>query len=271
YTIHMRRTFFVLALLLLPTFAFAAGFAKQSLFLSKTPVQEGETVLIHAVVANEATAKFDGTVVFKDGETKIGSVAVSIAQGGASAVSLSWKPAAGSHSITAELTSGAGVVVEKQSAIFAIAAKPKPVETSVFSTLASSSPAAVESSQDIQNKIGSFSPTAENVSKPAFNFFDGLRATAADFIDSQLASTKTKLASTPKSGIVAGESTTSDPKIQNPWGTALTVLYTIYIYVLTILRFLIGNAGVFYPLLAAIFIYFLWRTYRRFRRPAWER
>ncbi len=267
----MRKIFFVGLLFLLPFFAFAAGFAKQSLFLSKTPVQEGETVIIHAVVANDATTKFDGSVVFKDGETKIGSVAASIAPGGANAVSVSWKPAAGSHTITAELTSSTGAVVEKESGTFDIAAKPKPVTTVASDPFGTSSTAAVESSQKIQNQISSLSPTAGEVTKPAFNFFDGLRATAADFIDSQLTATKAKLASTPKTGVVAGESTTQDPSIQNPWGTALTVLYTIYIYVLTVLGFLINNAGIFYPAIAIIFLYFLWRMYRRFRRPAWER
>ncbi len=112
--------------IILPFSAHAATFAKQSLFLSKTPVTEGDTVLIHAVVANDGTAKFDGDVVFKDADTKIGSVAVSIAQGGANAVSVSWKPAAGSHNITAELTASGGAVVESESATFLINEKPKP-------------------------------------------------------------------------------------------------------------------------------------------------
>jgi hypothetical protein len=267
----MRKIFLFALIFLLPSFAFAAGFAKQSLFLSKTPVQEGETVIIHAVVANDATTKFGGSVVFKDGDTKIGSVTATIAAGGANAVSVSWKPAAGSHTVSAELTSGAGAVVEKESATFDIAAKPKPVVSLAADPFATSSTAAVESSQSIQDKIGSVYPPAEQVSKPAFSFLDGVRSTAADFIDSQLASAKSKLSSTPKSGVVAGDSTTQDPTIQNPWGTGLNVFYTLYIYVLTILRFLIGNAGIFYPLLAILFFYFLWKSYRRFRRPAWER
>ncbi|MDO8518371.1 MAG: hypothetical protein Q7S26_03725 [bacterium] len=272
----MRKTFALGLLLLLPIFASAAGFAKQSLFLSKTPVQEGETVLIHSVVANDATIKFDGSVVFsdqvgsasggKDQSIKIGSVVVTIAAGGANAVSVSWKPSAGSHTITAELTGKDNIVVEKQSATFSIAAKPSPVLS-----VGTSSAAAVESSQNIQNQIGSLSPTAAEVSKPAFTVIDGLRSTAADFIDSQLASTKAKLATTPKTGVVSGDSTTQDPTISNPWSNVWFVLYTLYIYLLTILRFLIGNAGVFYPLLAILFLYFLWRTYKRFRRPAWER
>jgi len=268
----MRKAFVAGLLFLLPTLALAAGFANQSIFLSKSAVTEGDTVKIYAVLSNNASAAFVGSVVLSDGGTKIGSTSVSIAAGGSQIVSIGWKPTAGSHDITAELTGSNSIVVEKESATFSVAEKPKPATpVAVFTALASSSPAAVQSSQAIQDQINSISPTAANVSKPAFNFFDGLRSTAADFLDSQLASTKAKLSSTPKTGIVAGESTTQDPKIQNPWGSFWTVLYTLYIYVLTILRFLIGNAAVFYPLLAAIFFYFLWRTYKRFRRPAWER
>lgn len=264
----MKKTLILMAFLLLPAVAFGAGFAKQSLFLSKTPVTEGETVLIHAVVANDAGAKFTGTVVFTDARDNLGSVAVTIAAGGANAVSLSWKPTAGSHTVTAALTQSDGTVVEKESATFTIDPKPKPA--SVFVDTPSSA-AAVESSQNIQNQIGSLSPAAEQVSKPAFAVIDGLRGAAADFIDSQLASTKAKLAATPKTGVVAGAETTQDPTIKNPWATAWTIFYTLYLYLLTVLRFLIGNAGVFYPVLAFAFLYALWRMYKRFSRPAWER
>jgi hypothetical protein len=273
----MKKAFALALLILLPAAAFGvypeiargAGFAKQSLFLSKSPVTDGDSVRIYAVLSNSATSSFTGSVVVNDGDTKIGSAPVSIAVGGTQTVSVAWRPSAGSHTITANLTAVGSEVVESESAIFSVAEKPKPA--SPFPAIATSSAAAVESSQAIQNQIGSLSPTAAQVSKPLFTIFDGLRASAAGFIDSQLASTKTKLAATPKSGIVAGAETTQDPKIQNPWGTFWTVAYTIYLYTLTVLRFLIGNAGVFYPVLAFAFLYLLWKMFKRFRRPAWER
>jgi hypothetical protein len=266
YTKRVKKFLILSAFLLLPSLALGAGFAKQSLFLSKSPVTEGDSVRIYAVLSNETASAFAGSVVVSDGDTKIGSAAASIAAGGAQTVSVPWKPAAGSHTITAKLTASDGTVVESESATFTIAAKPVPV----FSDTASPSAAAVESSQNIQNQIGSFSPAAEQASKPAFTIIDGFRSSAADFIDSQLASTKTKLANTPQPGIVAGDATQS-PTVSNPWGTAWFVLYTLYLYLLTILRFLIGSAAVFYPLLAVIFFYLLYRSYKRFRRPAWER
>lgn len=263
----MNKLLLVFVFLLLPDLAFGASFAKQSLFLSKTPVTEGETVLIHAVVANESNVKFTGSVVFKNGDTKIGSVAATIAAGGANTVSLSWKPSAGSHTVAAELTATDGTVVEKQSANFSIAEKPKPA--TAFAT-DSNSAAAIESSDKIQSQIGSLSPAAQQATKPAFTIIDGLRSGAADVLDSQIESTKKKIAGTPKTGLVAGESVTQDASINNPWGMALNALYTIYLYVLTVLRFVIGNAALFYPLLAIAFLYFLWRMFRRYRRPSYN-
>lgn len=246
----------------MPSLIFAAGFAKQSLFLSKSPVTEGDAVRIYAVLSNNATSSFSGTVVIADGDADIGSASVSIPAGGTQTVSVSWKPSAGQHPVTAKLTAGDGTVVESESETFSVSAKPSPVSTTT-------PPAAtgVESSQNIQNQIGALSPTAEAISKPLFTTFDNLRATMATFIDDQLAGTKAKLGSAP--GIVEGAQT--GEITQNPGGTFWTVLYTVYLYILTVLRFLIGNAGVFYPVLVIIFFYALWRSYKHFSRPAWER
>jgi hypothetical protein len=265
----MKRFLVIVGFLLLPSLALGAGFVKQSLFLSKSPVTEGDSVRIYAVLSNSAAA-FAGSVVLSDGDAKIGSAPVSIAAGGAQTVSVPWKPLAGSHTVTAALTAADGTVVEKESAIFSVAEKPPPPPKASGGQENLLPAATVESSENIQKQISSLSPTAEQVSKPAFTIIDSARSSAAGFIDAQLANTKAKLAATPKTGIVAGAAT-QDPAIQNPWSNAWTIFYTLYLYLLTILRFLVGNAGVFYPLLAAFFLYFLWRMYKRFTRPAWER
>lgn len=271
YTLSIMKKFIVVsALVLLPAFAGAAGFAKDSLFLSKSPVTEGDSVRIYAVLSNSAAAAFTGSVVVTDGDTKVGSAPVSIAVGGTQTVSVSWKPLAGSHTVTAELVAKDGTAVEQESATFTVAEKPKPIVPPPAST--SSQPAAaVESSQQIQQQITNISPQVGQASQPVFGFFDGLRSGAADVLDGQIATTKQKLTTTKPSGIVAGSSATESPTITNPWGTAWYVLWTLYLYALTLLRWLVGNAGVFYPVLAIAFFYFLWRTYKRFRRPAWQR
>ena len=43
----------------------------------------------------------------------------------------------------------------------------------------------------------------------------------------------------------------------------LGVLWTIYYYILTILNFLFVNAAIFYPVLALLFLFALWKLYQR--------
>jgi hypothetical protein len=243
--------FFTLALLftlLLPGFAFAAGFAKESLFLSTSPAREGETVFIHAVVANDSATAFAGDVIFEDGETKIGTVAVSIAAGGAETISLSWTPAAGTHPVVAELTAKDGAVVEKLSATFAIQAKPKAEESTVTASI-------VEPSDNVQEAIAGISPGLASASEPAFTAIDGLRQKGAVALDKGIAWAKSSDDTNENSGI---------------GGTILNIVKTLLTYLMEILRFILGNAGIFYPAFAIAFLYFLWRTYKRFRRPSYE-
>jgi hypothetical protein len=241
-----------------PKAALGAGFAQQSIFLSKSSVTEGDTVLIHTVVQNDLPAKFSGNLIIKDGEAKVGSVPVALGAGEAQAVSVSWKPSAGSHKIVAELQNASSTVVGSESETFSIAAKPQP---KVLVSASSSAAAAVESSADIQEKIEGISPAAGGALAPVFKLVDGSRTAIADVLDTQIAKTKPKLAPTP--GIVAGAETIKTPQ-QGSWFGS--IFNTVYYYLLTILRYIIGSAGVFYPVLALAFLYVLWRTFKRFRR-----
>lgn len=254
----------VLALLLAPATVFSAGFAKQSLFLSKPSVTEGETVLIHAVVNNDSAASFKGEMTFNQGSAAIGKVPVSLDAGEAQAVSVSWKPAAGSHSITAELKAD-NEVVERQSATFSVAEKPKPAAQ----TTSSSQAAAVESSDGIQQGIAGFSPQAADATAPVFKLIDGGRAAAAEVLEGQIANTKKNLgpAAGEPGGVLGAEAVKNASS--NPMGTFWFILQTLYLYLLTVLNFIIGGAGVFYPVFALLILYMLWRLIRRFRRPAY--
>lgn len=262
----MKQALVVLSFLLLPSFAMAAGFANSSLFLSKSPVTEGDTVRIYAIVANSGTSAFGGSVVLTDGGATIAKVAVAIDAGGTQTASASWSPTSGLHTIKAELTASDGSVVETQSAPFTIAA---PVHTV---SGASQNAAVVDSSADIQKTIAGVSPQVAGAAEPLFTVIDGARSSAADVLDSQIASTKASLAKTQKPGLVLGSSTSAlaDPTISNPWGMLWFVLYTAYLYLLTLLRWLVGNAGIFYPVLAILFLYILWRIFRRIRRPSYN-
>ncbi len=252
----------VALLVILPLSAHAAGFAKQSLFISKTPVTEGDVVLIHAVVANDNVSTFKGEVVFKDGDSKVGTVAVSITAGGANAVSVSWKPLAGTHTIVAELTDPNGTVVESESDTFTVDKKPEPAEDT---SATDSGTDAVESSAHIQDTLGSYSPAVASATEPVFSVIDSARATIANKLDQGIEWAKVKTG-VKKPGQVLGsatESTSPSGFMETMW----FVLATITLYALTIARFIVGSAGIFYPVLAILFLYMLWRLFKRFRRP----
>lgn len=240
---------FLLLTLAVPSLALAAGFAKESLFLSKSPATEGETVYIHAVVANDSTSAFIGDVIFEEADAPIGTVPVSIPAGGAETASLSWSPKAGSHPIVAELTGKDGTVVEKLSATFTVAAKPVTKENTVTSSI-------VEPSDSVQEAIAGVSPGLASASEPVFETIDNLRQKGAGVLDKGIAWAKADSQSTSAPGGIGG--------------TVLSVVKTGLTYAMELLRFVIGNAGIFYPAFALAFLYTLWRTYKRFRRPSYE-
>ncbi|MEI6864306.1 MAG: hypothetical protein WCK46_03015 [Candidatus Adlerbacteria bacterium] len=265
----MKKFFIAGVLLLLPTIVGAAGFAKQSLFLSKSSVTEGETVLIHATVSNDTAAKFTGTLKLHDEDGTIGSVPVTLGSGEAGAVSVSWKPLAGTHTVLANLEDSAGTVVEESSQTFTIAAKA--VATPASKNKPSNTSATVEPSTQIQESIGSVSPTAQTYAAPVFEAIDAGRVLGASTINDGIDWSKKELAEqaqkqkTKTTSSAADQNTdTMQTKATN---TAWTIFATVSLYVLSVLLYVVGNAGVFYPVFALLFFYILWRLFKRYRRP----
>ena len=254
---------FVLAALIIlaPAIASAAGFAKESLFLSKSPVTEGETVLIYAVLANDTTEQFKGEVRLRSGDTAVGTVSAVLAAGEARTVSVSWSPKAGTHAVTAELKTSAGEILASEQATFVIEEKPSPPTKTLQEEKAA---AAVESSAPVKQAIANVSPQAARAAQPVFATLDSWREKGAEFLDKQIADTKGRL---PKGGVLGAE--TAKNASSDPMGSALNVFQTLYLYLLTILRYIIASAVLFYPLLAIIFIWSLWKLYRRMSRPRW--
>ncbi len=243
----------------LPATASAAGFAKSSLFLSKTSVTEGDSVLIYAPIQNSATGSFAGNVAFSEGNAAIGSVAISLKAGEARIVSVSWTPASpGAHAVTAELKND-DTTVEKQSATFTVSAKPVAAAAPVPH---SESAAVAQSSAQVKDWLGNISPVIENTLAPVFNTIDPLRESASNFLDRQMAQTKPKLP-----GNILGIETESGSTTASGLGglgaTFWGILWTLYFYILTILNFLIVNAAIFYPVLAILFLFALWKLYQR--------
>jgi len=250
--------------LFLPSIAFGATFAKETVFLSKPSVIEGETVLVHAIVSNDATTKFSGTLEIMDKETLVGSVPVSLAAEEASVVSLSWKPSAGSHTLVATLRDSAGVVAEKESTTFSIKSKPAVIDAFTTSSTTSLS---VDSSADIQQAIAQVSPAAAKVSAPVFSTIDSLRESAAEALESGSDWSKKQIgtAAIKNQGAVLGaetETSASNKLTSSLW----TMAATLALYIFSLLLYVVSTPGVFYPLLAALFLFILWKFWRRYRR-----
>lgn len=259
----MHKVVALLLMILTPSLAMSAGFAKDPIFLSRTPVMEGQSVRIFAIATNNDNAAFAGMMVFYDKQSKIGEVPVSLASGATQTVSIPWLPSGGSHNISAKLVAKDGAVSEEISKTFTIQEKPKPAATS-----SSQSAAAIDSSKNIQDSIAGVSPQVAGASEPIFKIIDGARGFAADFLDKQIDAAKKKVGTTPKPGVTLGSSDTafSDVKVENGATGFWYWLYSAYLYILQALRWLVGSAAILYPFIALLFLYSIWRMYRRFRR-----
>lgn len=249
----MRVLFTCLVVLALPSTVFAATFAKEPIFLSKSPVVEGETVLIHAVVSNDANTKFSGKLSVGEGDKVIGSVSINLDARGAQVASLSWKPIAGTHKLVATLSEADGSLVEENSATFT-------VESKEDAERSRDDDGDVESSADIQKSLAGLSPQAAEVSKPVFSTIDSLRKKTSDALDTGIDWTK-------KKGSVLGTSTESTTAESGVVGTVLSFIKTILFYIFSFLKYLVTHAALFYPILVIAFLYGLWRLYKRMRRP----
>ncbi len=264
YTSRMSllvRLCLLVCLLVSPLSALGAGFAKQSIFLSQSTVTEGESVLVHAVVANDAAAAFAGSLVIRDGDKKIGTVPVSLASGKAIAVSVSWEPPAGVRTVHADLLDSDGKQVETMSEAFTIKPKPEPAPNQSSAGSNSQSAATIESSKGIQDKIDDLSPAAGAAAAPVFTAIDSGRNAAADVLDNQL-----RIAGAKVGDVQGAQDERPDGSLPDTANGFWLALWTLYFYLLTVLRFLVGNAAVFYPVFALLFFYLLFKTFRRFRR-----
>lgn len=266
---HIGRIIVLATIVCMPLTSFAAGFAKQSLFLSKSPVTEGDSVLIHSVVQNDADISFNGSLVVFAQETsgekqRVGTVSVSIAPSGANTVSVSWKPLAGTYTVTAELTKIDGTVVETQTARFAINEKPKPASSEAVIIEENSE---VAPSDDLQKQLSSFSPSAARVGEPVFKTIDSLRTQTGRLLDQGMSWSKSKVGSK-NPGEVLGEST-KDLSPVGLFGSAQNIAAVVILYLFSALKWIIANPAICYPVIAIAFLYGLWRLFVRFRRPSY--
>ena len=237
--------------------ASAASFAKQSLFLSQETVNEGDTVFVYAVVTNDTSNYFSGKLVFSDEHGPIGTTTIGLEADRANTFSVTWKPAAGSHTIAANLLNGQGDVVESENSDFFVNAKPKPAEAGAPSVATQSDvhvgTSTIASSLPIEKSIASLSPQVAAYTAPVFTSIDAGRAKAATSFTNGSNWSKQQIAKS---------------ALQKP-GFATTlwlILSTVALYACTVVLYMLSNIGVFYPILALVFFFVLWKSYRLVRR-----
>ncbi len=261
------RILFILALVCIPATGFAAGFATQSLFLSKDSVTEGESVLIYAVVSNNTATTFTGKLQVHEGSTLVGTVPVSLAAGSANTVSVSWKPAAGRHTLTAQLLDSAAAIAGEESATFSVAAKKEALSENTPLIIPPKTD--IESSSKIQDTIENLSPALAAGTGPIFSAIDAGRTSAAKALDNGVSWSKKQLATSKTVGKALGNEEVTDTNKSAGdrfFSTIWLIVATLALYLFSVLRYVTGSAGAFYPLFAVLFFFILWKFYRRYRR-----
>ncbi len=258
----MRTLLGVGILFLLPGITFAAGFAKQSLFLSQATVEQNETVFVYAVVTNDTVSYFNGKLVVSDQEGPIGTTTVSLDTGHANTVSVSWTPkTVGSHRIIANLVNADDEVVEHEDYVFFVnkPAPPsvhvddpkKPTKRSQSTTTVVDSSLPIE--KPLENTLSKMSPSAAAHTESTFLSIDEARHQAVTRLDQGTEWSKREIA----------KSTKSPGGFMN---TLWLMLATLALYGSTALSYVIANIGIFYPVLFAIFVFVLWRIFKLFKR-----
>lgn len=259
---HHRYTVGIAFLIasLIPAAALAAGFAKQSLFLSQSTVVEGQTVFIYAVVTDDATAPFSGVLRFSDEAGVIGSTTVTMDPGKASTVSIAWTPKAGQHTITAALVARDGTVAESEDAVFVVDKTPAPpvadqleppgtTETQPEPRVGTTT---VGSSAPIVTTIAKFAPGVAGNVAPVFTNIDSIRTNSVKRLDDGTEWSKdaiSKAAAAP-SGLL---------------NTLWLIVSTFALYVCASLAYVVANIALFYPAIVVIFFLVLWKLYRMVR------
>ena len=253
----MKYVVWIVLLCFMPLGALAATFPSQSIFLSEDSVLAGDTVLIHVVISNNSNSPFSGTLSILDGKTPVGTLAMSLAAEEAQVESLSWKPEGGTHTLSADLYDSNKLLVQEIQQTFNVSL-PTP-SANAFS---------VESSRGLDSAIAQVSPKTARVVAPVLATIDLARQDAVKSLSQGVtwAQGQINLASSTQGQVLGAETTNS--QATGIGHTLWVVLATAVLYILSVLRSIISSVGLFYPVMAILFLYVLWRLFRGIRRPA---
>lgn len=263
-----------LAALLAPlsTLAATTGFSADPVWISATPVVEGDTVLIHAALTNGEREPLTGTVVFRDEGIAIGSVPISLKRNEARVVSVSWSPKAGSHELAVELANASQEDAGRTETLKVIVASKeagKPSAAAAAGLSLSPDPTFTDSS-DIQGMVAGISTDAADIVAPVLDTVDSWRKAGSDFLSKQSSDAKQQLADITAKKEALKEQDSKEAASESRTLTLWQVLRTVLLYIYQAFNMLVSKAGIFYPVLALAILFFLYKGYQRVRRPSYD-
>lgn len=269
------RIFFISLLscsfILAPLFTFAEtasqniGLVEHTIWYSKDPFYEGDTIKIYTLLYNSATSPVSGTVEFYDGRVTLGKKDVLISPESAKDVSISWVVTAGDHSISAKFLNPTmaingtpqPITVENDVSAEQKVFVPKKV-VSESKKVDGDESAADNIVDQFAEKVSPYTP--EPIDQTAIAI-DTLRAETSVKIDASKETTKARVeafndslsqVSASGSGISVSSHTLQKP------------LAYISLFFWSVLSFIFSHKAVFYGLILAIIILIIRAIWKRF-------
>lgn len=253
--------------------AAAIGFSGEPVWLSNTPVIEGETVLVHAALTNGAEQPLTGTLIFRADGTSIGSVPINLKAEEARVVSVSWTPKSGTYELAVELANPSVPSAKRTETLKVSVASREATRSAAASALGvqslSSNPQFTDSSS-IQTAIAGVSADVGAVVAPGFIAVDSWRKSGSDFLNTKSAAAKAEVSALSDKKAALKEADTPEAKKESRNLTLWQMVRTLLLYIYQALNLLVSKAGVFYPVVAFGFFFFLWKMWQRFRRPSYD-
>lgn len=257
-----------LAWVFTPVLVFGAvGFTQDSVWLSHTPVIEGETVSIYAALTNGTQETLRGVAYFRDNGVSIGSLPITLKPGEARIISVPWSPKEGEHALAVEIASST-ITLPKNTETTSVVVKERGYTPPAPQGAAAG--VAFSDSSSIQARIETLSPAVKGFMQPLFETVDGWRLRGANFLGAHTDSARADVERISAEKKALAEEGTPEAETASRKLTVSYILHTILLYIYEALQTLIAKAGFFYPLVAVLFFLFLWKLVRRVRRPTYD-
>lgn len=241
----------------------AAGFAPQSLFVSKESPAAGEEILIHATVFNNESKSVNGSVEFAVDGDPVGAEEFELAAGEAKIISMKWKATSGEHQFNAYIDGSAEIKLTTSSSV-KVTVRDEPVSQvqqlasalsgGISSVLASSSPAVQSVASNIYAKTESWREAGLAYLSDALK--DATSSPAILSSSTGATSTESRGTILGTSTIAAGTESSESSLFSSTRNATVRFLQVIF-----------GSAAFFYPFFAILFFILLYVAKRTLIRP----